>query len=175
MVIGNDRLKVTLKSSGAEMTSINYLGTEYLWNGDKKYWGRHAPILFPIVGRLRDNKTQINGIEYEMGQHGFARDCEFEVVSSDSTSVCYELKENEETLKKYPYCFRLFVSYEIQENAVKVTYRVANKDEKTMFFSIGGHPAFCWPLSDSEVFDDYEIKFSVDADILKVKDIKKLS
>lgn len=160
MVIGNENMTVTIKSAGAEMTSINYLGTEYLWNGDRKYWGRHAPILFPIVGRLKDNKTQIGGAMYEMGQHGFARDCEFEEVSSTSNSVCYLLKETEETMLKYPYHFELFVSYEVIQNSVKVTYRVINKDEKTMFFSIGGHPAFCWPLVDSETFEDYEIKFS---------------
>jgi len=160
MVIGNEMLKIAVKAAGAEMTSLNYQGTEYLWNGDKTYWGRHAPILFPIVGRLRDHKTIIDGKEYEMGQHGFARDCEFEVVSSASTAICYLLKQNEETLKKYPYHFELYVFYEVIENIVKVTYRVVNKDEKTMFFSIGAHPAFCWPLAENESFEDYEIKFS---------------
>lgn len=160
MIIENDKLKVSLKAEGAEMTSINYLGKEYLWNGDKKYWGRHAPILFPIVGKLRDNKTQIDGVEYEMGQHGFARDSDFEVVSLTSTSVCFRLYENEETLKKYPYHFELLVSYEINDNCIKVTYNVINKDKKIMFFSIGGHPAFCWPIEKGESFEDYEIKFS---------------
>ncbi|MBP3285125.1 MAG: aldose 1-epimerase family protein [Clostridia bacterium] len=160
MVIGNDALKVTLKSAGAEMTSINYRGIEYLWNGDKKYWGRHAPILFPIVGRLKDNKTVIEGKEYEMSQHGFARDCDFQLNLATSTMACYRLKYNEETLKKYPYRFELSITYEVMENSVKVTYQVKNKDDKTMFFSIGGHPAFRWPLLESEKFEDYVIEFS---------------
>lgn len=160
MVIGNDALKVTLKSAGAEMTSINYRGIEYLWNGDKKYWGRHAPILFPIVGRLKDNKTVIEGKEYEMSQHGFARDCDFQLNLATSTMACYRLKYNEETLKKYPYRFELSITYEVIENSVKVTYQVKNKDDKTMFFSIGGHPAFRWPLLESEEFEDYVIEFS---------------
>ena len=142
------------------MTSIKYRGMEYLWNGDNKYWGRHAPILFPIVGRLINGKTLINGKEYEMKQHGFARDQDFTLVEVTSTSITYKLKNNVGTLKQYPYCFELVITYEVVENMIKVTYLVKNLNEYEMLFSIGGHPAFCWPLNKEEKFEDYEIKFS---------------
>ena len=158
MVIGNEELKVTVKPDGAEMTSINYKGREYLWNGDKKYWGRHAPILFPIVGRLKDHKTIIEGNEYEMGQHGFARDCNFETVYVTANSICYRLKSSEDTLKKYPYSFKLFVTYEVVDNSIKVTYEVKNVDNRRIYFSIGAHPAFRWPINEKESFEDYDLE-----------------
>lgn len=160
MHIEKGELSVGMKSMGAELTSIKYNGREFLWSGDDKYWGRQSPILFPIVGRLKDNTAIIDGKEYSMGQHGFARDKEFiEEVVSDS-KVTYLLKDDAETLKVYPYKFELRISYEIFENKVKVTYDVKNVDNKTIWFSIGGHPAFRWPIVSGESFEDYCIEFN---------------
>lgn len=140
--ISNEYLTVNVKEEGAELTSIKYNDTEYLWNGDKKYWGRHAPVLFPIVGALKDNKCVIKGEEYTMTQHGFARDMTFEVFSKSETSISFILKSNEETLKKYPFEFELYIKYELNVRAIKVTYEVINSGNNNMFFSIGAHPAF---------------------------------
>lgn len=159
MTIKNDRLEVSTKSEGAELTSIKLNGKEYLWSGDEKYWGRHAPILFPIVGKLKDGKTLIEDKEYLMGRHGFARDMEFEVIDHTENKVKYLLKSDDRTLKSYPYLFELYVSYELEENRLKVVYEVKNTDEKDIYFSIGAHPAFCCPIEGNEKFEDYYIEF----------------
>ncbi len=159
MTIKNDRLEVSTKSEGAELTSIKLNDKEYLWNGDEKYWGRHAPILFPIVGKLKDGKTLIEDKEYLMGRHGFARDMEFEVIEHTENKVKYLLKSDDRTLKSYPYLFELYVSYELEGNRLKVVYEVKNTDEKDIYFSIGAHPAFCCPIEEKEKFEDYYIEF----------------
>ena len=159
MTIKNDRLEVSTKSEGAELTSIKLNGKEYLWNGDEKYWGRHAPILFPIVGKLKDGKTMIENKEYFMSRHGFARDMKFDEVEHTESSVKYLLKSNDNTLKVYPYLFELYISYELIGDRVKVTYEVKNDDNKDIYFSIGAHPAFCCPLDEDIKFEDYYIEF----------------
>ena len=120
------------------------------------YWKRQAPILFPIVGQLKNSQTQIEGEIYEMSQHGFARDMDFEEISKTENEHHYMLKDNEETLKKYPYKFELHVIYEIIGDTLTVTYKVKNIDDKTIYFGLGGHPAFNCDYSNGE----YEILFS---------------
>jgi len=159
MHLENGKLSIDVKSYGAELTSIKYNGKEFLWEADKKYWGRHSPILFPIVGKLIDNVTYIDDKEYSMGQHGFGRDSEFKEVEKSDNKVTYLLTYSDETLKMYPYKFELYISYELYENKVKVTYKVKNVDDKEMYFSVGGHPAFKWPLVENEKFEDYYIEF----------------
>ncbi|MBQ9166731.1 MAG: aldose 1-epimerase family protein, partial [Oscillospiraceae bacterium] len=108
----SDMLTVHIDTKGAQLTSVTtHSGTELLWQADPKIWGRHAPILFPIIGRLRDNKYTVHGKEYQISQHGFARDKEFSVVSQSSTSVTFQLEEDVQTLAKYPFAFRLLVTY----------------------------------------------------------------
>ena len=133
-------LKIQTKSLGAELTSIQYDGKEILFQGAKVldnngniYWGRQAPILFPIVGQLKNSQTQIEDKTYEMSQHGFARDMDFEEISKTENEHHYMLKYNEETLKKYPYKFELHVIYKIVENALQVTYEVKNIDNKKIY------------------------------------------
>lgn len=159
MEIGNEKLKVTVNSEGAELTSIIYSNHEYLWNADPKYWRRHAPILFPIVGKLKDGKTKIHDEEYQMSQHGFARDMTFYLSFQSENKVIYLLKSTKETLKKYPYKFELYVSYEVLNNKIIVDYKVKNMNNGDMLFSIGGHPAFCCPMEEGTCFDDYYIEF----------------
>jgi len=156
-------LKIQTKKSGAELTSIKYNGKEMLFQGAKVldsngniYWKRQAPILFPIVGQLKNSQTQIEGEIYEMSQHGFARDMDFEEISKTENKHHYMLKYNEETLKKYPYKFELHVIYEIIGDTLTVTYKVKNIDDKTIYFGLGGHPAFNCDYSNGE----YEIAFS---------------
>ena len=166
-------LKIQTKKLGAELTSIQHNGKEMLFQGAQVldsngniYWKRQAPILFPIVGQLKNSQTQIEGEIYEMSQHGFARDMEFEEVLKTENKHHYVLKYNEETLKKYPYKFELNVIYEIIEDTLTVTYQVKNIDDKTIYFGIGGHPAFNCDYSNGE----YEIAFSENED--KIEFIK---
>lgn len=168
-------LKIQTKKLGAELTSIQYNGKEMLFQGAKVldsngniYWKRQAPILFPIVGQLKNSQTQIEGEIYEMSQHGFARDMDFEEISRTENEHHYMLKYNEETLKKYPYKFELHVIYEIIGDTLTVTYKVKNIDDKTIYFGLGGHPAFNCDYSNGE----YEIVFSENEDkivFLKLK------
>lgn len=155
-------LEIITSPSGAELTSIKYHGIEFLHQGErvldkdgKVYWKRRAPILFPIVGSLKNNTTIINGKKYEMSQHGFARDMKFDIVKISEREHIYVLKYNEETLKMYPFKFELYVSYIVDNNKLTVNYKVKNLDDKAMFFGIGGHPAFAVNLKDNR----YRLEF----------------
>ena len=169
-------LKIKTKKQGAELTSIQYNDKEMLFQGAQvldsngnTFWKRQAPILFPIVGQLKNSKKEIEGKKYEMSQHGFARDMKFEEISKTENEHHYMLKYNEETLKKYPYKFELHVIYEIEKDTLIVTYKVKNVDEKSIYFGLGGHPAFNCDYSNGE----YEIAFSENEDeieFLKLKD-----
>lgn len=168
-------LKIQTKKSGAELTSIQYNGKEMLFQGAKVldsngniYWKRQAPILFPIVGQLKNSQTQIEDKIYEMSQHGFARDMDFEEISKTENKHHYMLKYNEGTLKKYPYKFELNVIYEIIGDTLTVTYKVKNIDDKTIYFGLGGHPAFNCDYSNGE----YEIVFSENEDKIEFLKLK---
>lgn len=169
-------LSINTKTQGAELTSIQFEGKEMLFQGEKilnkdgkPFWKRQAPILFPIVGQIKDGKTIIEGNSYKMSQHGFARDMEFEEILKTQNKHQYILKSNEETLKKYPYQFELKVIYEVIENTLNVTYQVKNIDNKTIYFGLGGHPAFKCDYSNGE----YELDFTENEDrieFFKLKD-----
>lgn len=160
-IIINEFLKVTVKNSGAELISLKHTmkNKEYLWQGDPLYWGRRAPVLFPIVGKVNENKYKVNGEVYELPQHGFARDMHFEQVDHQDSSLTYMLKSNEETLKVYPFHFELTIKYQLEKNKLIVSYDVKNTDDKTIWFSIGGHPAFNCPVEKNEVLSDYYVEF----------------
>ena len=151
-------LEIKTKKSGAELTSIKLNGIEKLHQG-KSHWKRHAQILFPIVGQLKNSKTIINNNEYEMSQHGFARNMDFEEIEQNK----FLLKSSEETLQKFPFKFELYVEYTINKNELTTTYRVINKDNKTMFFGLGGHPAFICEYSTG----NYQIQFNQKEDSIE--------
>ena len=156
-------LEIKTKAEGAELTSIKKDGIEKLHDG-KEYWNRQSPILFPIVGKLKRNQTLINGRTYEMSQHGFARDLEFEPITKLDNFHSYLLKSNASTLIKYPYDFSLYVTYRTDENKLTTIYKVINEGENNMPFGIGGHPAFIIDRDDllkeeylwSEEYDEEE-------------------
>lgn len=161
-------IKIETKKAGAELTSITKDGEERLHDG-KEYWNRQAPILFPIVGKLKDGKTIIEDQTYEMGQHGFARDMEFEEIKNDEQEKEYRLQANEETLKKYPYKFELLVKYQVKNDTLTVTYEVENKDDKNIFFGIGAHPAFKCDYSSENYYLEFE-KQEDEIGILELED-----
>ena len=146
----NDVLTVEVSEHGAELHSIRKGATEYLWQADPMFWARHSPVLFPIVGSVWDKLYRVDGKVYELGQHGFARDMDFVKVEGTDTEVLYRLESDEETLKKYPWPFRLEIGYKLHGNSIDVIWRVYNPGTEDMYFQIGAHPAFYYPDYDPE-------------------------
>lgn len=142
----NTALTLNISLHGAELTSIrDSFGREFLWQADPAFWKRHSPVLFPIVGSLWDKHFRVNGREYEMGQHGFARDMDFRLVSERDDEIWFELNSSPETLAKYPYKFTLRIGYRLESNKIHVMWEVSGDDSQTMWFQIGAHPAFYLP------------------------------
>lgn len=142
----NTALTLNISLHGAELTSIrDSFGREFLWQADPAFWKRHSPVLFPIVGSLWDKHFRVNGREYEMGQHGFARDMDFSLVSEREDEMWFELTSSPETLAKYPYEFTLRIGYRLEANKIHVMWEVSGDDSQTMWFQIGAHPAFYLP------------------------------
>lgn len=159
--ISNDKITIQVNSMGAELKSLKDVaaGTEYMWNADPAYWKRTSPVLFPIVGGLKDGRFRLDGREYPMGQHGFARDMEFRLKSQVASEIWFVLESDEETLGKYPYPFVLEIGYELKDRTVVVKWRVKNPSTKQMYFSIGGHPAFLCPIDEGTRQSEYKLLF----------------
>lgn len=158
----NSILRLSVDTHGAEIHSLYNKETkiEYIWQADPQYWQRHAPILFPIVGKLKNNQFEYDGSVYSMNGHGFARDCEFTLANQTENSLVYTLTYNEDTLKIYPFRFELTVTYTLDFDTVKVGWLVKNLDENNeMYFSIGAHPAFNCPIGNEGTFDEHELEF----------------
>ena len=151
--IKNEYLTLFVSEHGAEIKSLvrNSDGKELMWQANPQYWGRTSPILFPLVGNYFQKKSVYDNRTYEMSQHGFARDMDFVMVKSDEDRIFFELKDNEDTQKKYPFSFALTVGYKLKEDKVKVIWKVKNTDIKRMYFSIGGHPAFNCDLNKAKL------------------------
>lgn len=158
----NGILRVEIDSFGAEIKSVKRKedSREYMWCADPAYWGRTSPVLFPIVGSLKNKEYRYEGKTYRMGQHGFARDMEFSLESETKDSIWFMLEATEETRRNYPFEFRLHIGYVLRENEVAVQWKVENTDEKTMYFSIGAHPAFLCPLHGEPDKEGYGLKFA---------------
>lgn len=158
--IQNKFLTVTAAEKGAELRSIlSADGTEYLWQGDSRYWSDRAPNLFPFVARLTDGKYYLDGDLHEMPIHGFAPYLDFSLKENDGNKMVLELQDNEHTFSLYPRHFSFQVIYQLEENRLNICFRVENRDEKTLYFGIGGHPGFNVPLSDGKRFEDYRLRF----------------
>lgn len=159
--LSNDVISIAVDSHGGELKSLKRLdtGTEYMWCGDAKYWGRTSPVLFPFVGGVRNKEYRTKGKTYAMTQHGFARDMEFTLLRQSADEIWFELHSDEETLAKYPYEFVLKLGYRITENRAKVLWQVENPGSEVLHFSIGGHPAFNCPIENgakqTECFVDF--------------------
>lgn len=154
--IKNDKLTLSISSKGAELISAKSAqGREYIWQANKRYWGRHAPILFPVCGRLLGSEYTLGGERYEMGSHGFARDCEFCVSEISEDSITFVLKENERTALVYPFNFTLTVKYSLDGATAKMDIEVRNDSNKVMPYMIGWHPGFAI----EGLIDGYSVKF----------------
>ncbi|MDE6602995.1 MAG: aldose 1-epimerase family protein [Lachnospiraceae bacterium] len=161
--ISNDKITIQVDSMGAELKSLKRVPDqrEYMWHGDPAYWGRTSPVLFPIVGGLKDGTYRVDGREYAMGQHGFARDMEFQLKSQVASEIWFTLSSDRETLKRYPYPFLLEIGYELSGRTVVVKWRVVNQAGEPIWFSIGGHPAFLCPIDPGTDQTQYKLLFDV--------------
>ncbi len=157
----NKNLSIKVNSFGAELCSVfsNDLHIEYIWQADPSIWARHAPNLFPLVGKLKNNLFVYKDKSYQLPQHGFARDNEFICVEQTDTELVFELTANNESLQKFPFHFSLQIKYVLTGNSLSINYAVFNPDNYDLYFSVGAHPAFNCPLEKHEKFEDYNLVF----------------
>lgn len=160
--ISNSNLTAQINHFGAELFSLkNQENKEYIWEGNPAFWGKHSPVLFPIVGTLKNNSFHYKESEYHMSRHGFARDMEFELIEKSEISATFSLTSSDESRKVYPFDFELQISYSLDENKLNIAYKIINKNDSIIPFSIGAHPAFALP----KPFEDYTLAFE-NAEIL---------
>lgn len=152
-------LEAAVRTRGGELVSLRRDGTEYIWGGDPSFWSGQNPVLFPIVGSLKNGQVDINGRTFEMDRHGFARRSEFTVVDRGGDFAVLELRESPETLARYPFPFALRVRHQLLEDGFSTAFTVENTGDVPMPFCVGAHTAFCCPLAAGERFEDYCLTF----------------
>lgn len=156
ITLSNSIIIAQIKTLGAELCSLkDNTKRDYIWEGNPAFWGKHSPVLFPIVGTLKNNTFYHNDTEYTLSRHGFARDMEFQLVEKTESSATFSLQSNSETLNNYPFKFELQIQYILIGTTLELTYRVINKDNTDIPFSIGAHPAFALPSN----FEEYSLVF----------------
>lgn len=162
--ISNSILSAKINHLGAELISLQSIETkrEYIWEGNPEFWGKHSPILFPIVGTLQNNSYRYNDDKYTLTRHGFARDFDFQIITQEKDKVVFSLQDNDVTFNNFPFTFELQIMYTLQNSTLIVTYKVINKDPKPLPFSIGGHPAFAL----KKRFEDYSLLFETNEKLI---------
>ncbi len=160
-ILENEVLKVEIASKGAELQSIvnKVFGIEYLWNGDPAFWAKRSPVLFPIVGSLKNNTYYYQGKPYQLPRHGFARDMEFRAERQSAKEITLLLASSAETKVNYPFDFEFRIRYQLLGDEVSTEYMVTNTGTGVLYFSVGGHPAFRLPLTAGTAFTDYYLRF----------------
>jgi galactose mutarotase-like enzyme len=164
LTIENQQLRISIQSKGAELQSIFQKDhqTEYMWNGDPAFWGKHSPLLFPIVGTLKDNTYYYGDKPYHLSRHGFARDREFVVETQSPDALTFLLSSDDATRTVFPFAFELRVIYRLTADGLTVTYKVNNPAQDPLYFSVGGHPAFSVPLAEGTSYTDYYLEFDTE-------------
>jgi galactose mutarotase-like enzyme len=162
----------TINTKGAELVSLKntQTGREYIWEGNPDFWGKHSPVLFPIVGTLKNGDYHFDGKTYHLPRHGFARDCDFELIEKTENTAVFSLQSDTESLHKYPFRFGLKLSYTLEEKLLTVGYEVINHGNFTMPFSIGAHPAFALPME----FESYSLAFEQPENLLSYELVNDL-
>lgn len=162
-VLKNSFIQIQVNPVGAELSSIKgqKSHTELMWSGDSNIWNGISPILFPIVGGLKNDSFTHDSKSYQLPRHGFARrNDQFTLVEESNSKLTFSLTSNEDTRKKYPFEFDFFITYELKDNEITITYKTVNKGNSNMFFSIGAHPAFKCPVFEGETYQDYVLEFN---------------
>lgn len=159
--ISDGHVTASVDATGAQLMSLRTDAGEYLWQGDERFWPRRAPVLFPIVGCLRDNRATSAQGEVRLQRHGIARLYDHAVVAQTPSSVTYELASTDETRVAYPFDFRLNMTYAVEDGTLSQTFAVTNAGDVPLPFTLGGHPAFNVPAPgcEGESFSDYELVF----------------
>jgi len=166
--IRNDKMTVLIDSCGGELMSIlGSNGTEYLWQGDERYWKKRAPHLFPVVGRLTEGVCTLDGVKCAMDTHGFFKWHEMEAVSLENSSITFRMNSDEETLLQYPRAFEILLTYQLEGCNIIVQLKIRNQDKRVMWFGYGAHPGFRVPLQRDLNFEDYYLEFE-NSDLLRV-------
>lgn len=158
----NSKLKIAVKKTGAELCEISSVKnkTPFMWNANPNIWGSYAPNLFPIIGALKQDSYIFEGKKYTLPKHGFVRhNHAIELHEQTEKILTFKLTHNDELLKVYPFKFDFFITYTLIDNTLEVLHRVKNADTKTMYFSVGGHPAFKCPVFENENYEDYHLEF----------------
>ncbi|WP_205509879.1 aldose 1-epimerase family protein [Longitalea arenae] len=160
--IENNQIKAVINAKGAELTQLIHKEhqLDYMWPGDPAVWGKHSPVLFPIVGTLKNNTYFYNGQSYQLPRHGFARDKQFAIEHQAADSITFLLRHDAETLTVFPFAFEFRIRYTLVENALAVAYEVVNTGNEWMYFSVGAHPAFKIPLVPGTDYTDYYLQFN---------------
>ena len=151
----NSNITAKINHNGAELYSLESNNKEYIWEGNPVFWGKHSPVLFPIVGTLKENTYTYNSISYQLSRHGFARDTTFKLIEKKDDLAVFSIESNEDTKKVYPFEFELQLIYSLENNHLNISYKVINKGMGPMPFSIGAHPAIALPGK----FENYSIQF----------------
>jgi len=162
--LNNSNCRASISPLGAELQSLVHTqtGLEYMWEGNPAFWGKYSPVLFPIVGSLKENTYFFEGKAYSLPRHGFAREKTFSVEQVSESKAIFTLEADAESLKVYPFAFRLQLIYELKENALHCTYAVTNPGSKTICFSVGAHPAFKVPMVEGTTYEDHFLQFNVE-------------
>ena len=163
--IDNGRLSLEVSSLAAEMQSLrSCTGGDYLWDGDERYWRRHAPVLFPFVARLKEDRYSLGGREYTMPKHGFAPESEFELYRQRDTELVWLLRDSDKTRGCYPFSFEFYVGYSLEDWRLDINYAVVNTGDELLPFGMGGHPGFKLPMEEHRAFEDYYLEFPQPSD-----------
>lgn len=165
--IANEHIVVSFVTKGAELQSIKgvHSDTEFLWNGDPSFWAKFSPVLFPIIGALKNDTYFFEGKSYTLPRHGFAREMEFDFEKINEHQILFTLHHNEQTLKVFPFEFKLAIRYKIHGSSICCTYEVFNPGKNELLFSVGGHPAFAAPLNKQGEYKDYYLQFNKDEEL----------
>jgi len=163
-VLNQGNWRAVVDTLGAEMISCREKDLEYVWSGNPAYWTGHAPVLFPVVCALRNDRTSFGGLPFAIKQHGFARKSEFTVVAVTEDSISLKLMDSLETREQYPFAFGLVIRHQLTENGYQTTYEVQNTGSGVLPFAIGGHAGFNCPLQAGEAFSDYRVIFEKNED-----------
>lgn len=165
ITLSSNNIAAQVNPNGAELTSFIAYGREYIWDGDPAYWGKHSPVLFPIVGTLKNNSYLYEGNIYALSRHGFARDSAFDVKEQNENRAVFSLQADTETKRVYPFDFELELHYSLKDCKLEIKYVVRNNGKENMPFSIGAHPAFTLP----EKFTDYSLKFELEEKLVSTQ------
>lgn len=186
IAIENERIRAAISEHGAELKKVydKKRGMQFMWTGDRRYWNRVSPILFPIVGKLKNDSYTIDEKSYSLSQHGFLRDQEFTLVNNTKTMAHFMFASEGKFKDVYPYDFEVHIIYEISGNSLDVNWEVVNLEDEDMYFSIGAHPAFRVPMCEGETINDYYIditpsdkpveRISLKGEVIPQQEISKL-